>query len=151
MVMSDETFVKVNPLESIDEQNATHSPGHTIVTPHTPVIHQVTPHAPPVHPVVTPPHVAPVNTPWQPSLTTEAGKIWASIKLLPIHIFGLSNQVVENYCFPVNISPDKLYLASKASAVLPALETTVAGKFVVELQDKYIVVTPAPTPLTPKH
>jgi hypothetical protein len=134
----DNKFVKVNRLDPIDgEQPSAHSPHVHPVRPPHPVVHPVNPANPP-------------PDPWQPALNTEAGKIWAQIKSLPIHMFGLPNQTVEDYCFPVNITPEKLYLGTRASATLPALETTLLGRFTVELADKYVLVVPLPAPLAPK-
>lgn len=72
---------------------------------------------------------------------TEAGKIWSEIKDREINMFALPNQKVNSYCKPVFVEPTKLYLLTTASSVLPALEETLNKEFVVELVDKYTVVS----------
>jgi len=72
---------------------------------------------------------------------TESDKIWEDIKNVELNLFGLPNQRVEEYCAVATVEPSKLYLITKASAVLPALEEAVSGKYVVESQMKWIVVS----------
>jgi hypothetical protein len=96
--------------------------------------------------------------------TTEAQAIWNEIKDLSIAMFGLPDQTVEDYCTFIPIESSRLYLMTRSSAALPALETTLQAhgeraetqakktgainksQFSVELVDKYIVVAR----LTPK-
>ena len=70
-----------------------------------------------------------------------ANKIWSEIKDKPVEIFALPNQFVNQYCKPVNINPDKLYLIITASAFFPALEVALGKKYSVERVNKYIVVS----------
>lgn len=72
---------------------------------------------------------------------TVAEKLWNEIKNKNIDMFALPNQVVEQYCKPVNIEPSKLYLLTSASSVLPSLEVALGPKFTVERLDKYLVVS----------
>lgn len=81
---------------------------------------------------------------------TEAEKIWEEIKSLPIQMFGLPSQVVANHCTFVPIEPSKLYVSIRSTATLPSLEAAVAPKFVVELADKWVIVTRAPEPVGKK-
>lgn len=77
----------------------------------------------------------------QPKTDTESFKIWQAIRELSIEMFALPNQIVSNYCKPVDVEPSKLYLIANAAALLPALELVLKGKYNVELVDKYIVVS----------
>jgi hypothetical protein len=81
---------------------------------------------------------------------TAADKIWDEIKDLRIEMFALPDQRVHHYCKPVTIDPSKLFLLSTAGSVLPSLEAAVSPKYVEEKQDRFIIVTPSPSPLTPK-
>jgi hypothetical protein len=81
--------------------------------------------------------------------TSEADIIWAEIRNLPIQMFALPNQVVEMHCTPVPIDPSKLYVSIRSAATLPALETTLAGRFTVEMADKWVIVARLPQPLVP--
>lgn len=74
---------------------------------------------------------------------TEAEKIWDEIKGLKIEMFALPNQQVQHYCKPVSIDPAKLFLVVTAGSVLPSLESVVSPKYVVEKQDKFLIVSPA--------
>lgn len=74
---------------------------------------------------------------------TPAEQIWDDIKSTPINLFGLPNQFVSQHCAPVSVEPSKLYLVSRSSAFLPALEAALTTKFSVELADKWIIVQPA--------
>lgn len=80
---------------------------------------------------------------------TEAGKIWSEIKDRTIEMFSLPNQKVNQYCSPRFIDPEKLYLLTTATSVLPSLETALGANFIVELADKYTVVSRA-VPATKK-
>ncbi len=75
---------------------------------------------------------------------TEAVKIWDEIKNKNILMFALPDQKVHQYCKPVMVEPNRLYLLTTASAVLPSLEHALGPKYVVELLDKYTVVSRAP-------
>ena len=97
--------------------------------------------APKIETLVPPP---PIQAPLQVAPTkTEADKIWEEIKNLPIQMFGLPFQVVANHCQVVRIEPNRLYLTIRSTATLPSLETAIAPKFVVELADKWVIVTRA--------
>lgn len=79
---------------------------------------------------------------------TVAGEIWGEIQNLDIEMFALPNQKVHMHCHPINIEPNKLYLLTNSSAVLPSLEVSVGKKFAVELVDKFVVVSKVTVPLT---
>jgi hypothetical protein len=59
---------------------------------------------------------------------TGAQKLWDQIKNLPLEIFSLPNQLVQNHVTRESgiekAIPDSLHLTLKSSAVLPALEET---------------------------
>ena len=74
---------------------------------------------------------------------TDADKIWDEIKDLKIEMFALPNQQVHHYCKPVSIDPSKLFLTTTAGSVLPSLEAVISPKYVVEKQDKFLVISPA--------
>jgi hypothetical protein len=84
------------------------------------------------------------------AVKTAAEKIWDEIKDLKIEMFALPDQRVHHYCKPVTIDPSKLFLIASAGSALPSLEAAIAPKYVVEKQDRFIVVTPAPAPVTVK-
>lgn len=79
--------------------------------------------------------------------TTEADKIWVEISGLPIDVFALSGQVVENHVTKIDLPGKDLYVKLKSSAVLPALEETLGNshftkgkKYAVESGEGYVVV-----------
>lgn len=74
---------------------------------------------------------------------TEAHKIWNEIKEKSIDMFALPNQVVEKYCKPLFIEPNRLYLTISAASVLPSLEASLGEKYSIELSDKYLLVARA--------
>jgi hypothetical protein len=81
---------------------------------------------------------------------TEAGTIWNEIKDKSIEMFALPDQKVHMHATPVNIEPSKLYLTATSTAVLPSLEVAVGKAYVVELADRFLIVSRAVTPLTKK-
>jgi hypothetical protein len=74
---------------------------------------------------------------------STAETIWNDIKDRNIDMFALSGAKVSDYCKPVEIDPSRCFLLFKASAVLPALEAAVAGKYDIEIADRYIIVSKA--------
>jgi hypothetical protein len=79
---------------------------------------------------------------------TTAGAIWDEIKDRDIEMFALPNQKVNMHCHPVTIEPSKLYLLTNSSAVLPSLELAIGRNYVVELVDKFVIVSRAIIPVT---
>ena len=53
---------------------------------------------------------------------TEAESIWAELRNLPIEMFALPNQRVEDHLLRVKGVPGVLYLKPRSAAALPALE-----------------------------
>jgi hypothetical protein len=103
---------------------------------------------PVTHAPVTPPHAAVAPVVQQPQVT-EAEKIWAEIRFRPIDMFGLPNQIVEQHATPFPADPNKLFLTTRSSAVLPSLEVT-CKDFVVEAADRFITVSrPVAAPVVP--
>ena len=83
-----------------------------------------------------------VQTVSEPAKLTEGQTIWNEIKDKPINVFGgLTGHVVSSYCAPVDLDPSKCFLRFTASAVLPALETSVGPNYVCEAADKFIIVS----------
>ena len=74
---------------------------------------------------------------------SEAGKIWEEIKEKEIQMFALPGQKVKDYCKPSIVEPSKLYLLTTATSVLPSLEAAIGTNYVVEVADKYVVVSRA--------
>lgn len=83
-------------------------------------------------------------------IKTDADKIWDEIKDKNIDMFALPNQIVNQYCKPIEIEPSKLYLLTTASAVLPSLESSLGEKFLVERVDRFVVVSRVPVSLLKK-
>jgi hypothetical protein len=81
---------------------------------------------------------------------TEAGAIWNEIKDKTIELFALPNQTIALHAAPALVEPSKLYLLTRSSSVLTAIETAVGKNYTVELADKYTVVGRAVVPLTRK-
>lgn len=76
---------------------------------------------------------------------TVADKIWEEIKDLKIEMFALPDQRVHHYCKPISIDPAKLFIIPTVGSFLPALEAVITPKYVVEKQDKYLLVSPSST------
>lgn len=74
---------------------------------------------------------------------TTAGEIWKEIKDKSIDMFALPDQIVQMYCNPIFVEPERLFLTLTSTAVLPSLEMAVGKKYVVELSDKYTIVSRA--------
>ncbi len=97
---------------------------------------------------VAPP--APSTPPAAPSVS-EADKIWSEIRYRPIEMFALPNQIVEQHCTPFPADPSKLFLTTRSTAVLPSLEASCGKDFVVELAEKFVIVSrPVVPPAPPK-
>jgi hypothetical protein len=79
---------------------------------------------------------------------TTAGAIWDEIKDKPIEMFGLPNQHVSLHAVPSAIDTEKLYLTTRATAALPAIELAIGNKYTVDLADRYIVVARTVIPIT---
>lgn len=83
------------------------------------------------------------ETPAVPKTASE--QIWEEIKGLPIEMFALPDQTVEQYCSPQPlIDPSRLYVLLRTSSVLPSLEESVKKGFTVEMADKWAIVTRRP-------
>ena len=81
---------------------------------------------------------------------TEAGKLWSEIKDKPLEMFALPGQTINQHAQPFPVEPSKLYLVTRASSALPAIETALGNTYTVELVDKYVVVSRTVIPLTKK-
>ncbi|CAB4197046.1 hypothetical protein UFOVP1290_566 [uncultured Caudovirales phage] len=75
-------------------------------------------------------------------IKTNADKIWDEIKNLNIDMFALPDQKVHQYCTPIAIDPNKLFLTSSVGSFLTALELILRSKYSVEREERFIVVTP---------
>jgi hypothetical protein len=74
------------------------------------------------------------------AVSGEALKIWEEICNKPLELYGLPGQTVKNNTDPLPISETELCLSAKSPAVLPALETAIGNKFVVEQNLRFITV-----------
>lgn len=81
---------------------------------------------------------------------TEAGKIWNEIKDKEVDVFSLPNQTIAQHAVPAIVEPSKLYLLTRFSSALTAIEAACGKKFNVDLLDKYVVVSRKEVPLTQK-
>lgn len=77
---------------------------------------------------------------------TEAEKIWEQIRYRPIEMFALPNQIVEQHCTPFPVDPNRLFLTIRSTATLPSLEVSCGKDFVVEIADRFVIVTRAQAP-----
>ena len=78
---------------------------------------------------------------------SESEQIWEEIKGLPINMFALSNQKVEQHVVRVPMPGRDLLLKLVSTAALPALEETLANNFLtkgrkyeVEVAEGYTIV-----------
>jgi len=95
--------------------------------------------------------IAPAPPPPPAPRVSEADKIWAEIRFRPIEMFGLPNQIVEQHVTPFQADPNKLFLTLRSSAVLPSLEAVCGKEFVVEMADKFVIVSrPVVLPTPPR-
>lgn len=101
-----------------------------------PVVEQKAPVAPSVY------VSAPVTLP----VATEAQRIWEEIRYRSIEMFALPGQIVEQHCDPLYVDPNRLFLTVRSTATLPSLEVSCGKDFVVELADKFVIVTRAVAP-----
>ncbi|MDP2683528.1 MAG: hypothetical protein Q8P20_00575 [bacterium] len=62
----------------------------------------------------------------------EGDLIWEELRNLPIEMFALPNQRVEDHILRVKGVPGKLYVKARSSAVLPALEILLNGQKAIE-------------------
>lgn len=75
---------------------------------------------------------------------TESQKIWEAIRYRAIDMFALPNQIVEQHCTPHFVDSNRLFLTTRSTATLPSLEAACGKEFVIELADKYLIVSRAP-------
>lgn len=78
---------------------------------------------------------------------TEADSIWDEIKSLPIDVYAVQGQRVDQYVKKIDVPGSQLYIKISSSAVLPALEMSLANtqwtrgkKYTVDVGDGFIVV-----------
>jgi hypothetical protein len=73
---------------------------------------------------------------------TEADKIWDEISKLPISIFALPNQRVEDHLEKLPVPGNVLYVRPRSPAVIQALEVAIGANYVVQTTEKgYFQVT----------
>ncbi len=70
----------------------------------------------------------------------ESEKIWGEISNLPIQVFALAGQKVEQHVTKLLVPGKVLFLKLRATSVLPALEEAIGNKYTVEVADGYICV-----------
>lgn len=83
------------------------------------------------------------------SENTEAGAIWNEIKDRDIMMFALPGQKVWMHCHPLPVEPNRLYLTTNSSAVLPSLEAAIGMNYTVELANKFVIVARANVETSP--
>jgi len=66
--------------------------------------------------------------------------IWEEIKNLDLNLYSLPNQKVHMHCKVIPLNEKELYLTSGVAGFLPALENAISSSYIVEKQDKYIIV-----------
>lgn len=71
--------------------------------------------------------------------STKSKQIWEDIKDKTLDVFATPAKV-SDFCEYLEIDPQKCYLTSTASAVLPALEAALGANYVCNVADRYIVV-----------
>lgn len=71
---------------------------------------------------------------------TEGDKIWAEIKGLPLAMYALPNQTVEQYLIKVESNYPDLLVKIAASAVVPAMETLLQGRYTMEQLEGYWLI-----------
>ena len=64
----------------------------------------------------------------------EADVVWEELRNLPIEMFALPNQRVEDHLLRVNGMPDALYLRPKSAAALPAIEALLNGQVTLRVE-----------------
>jgi hypothetical protein len=72
---------------------------------------------------------------------TVAQKIWEDIKDMKIEMFSLPDQMVHQYCKPVDLDPAKLFLTVTAGAVIASLEAIVTPKYNLDVQERFVVIS----------
>lgn len=77
----------------------------------------------------------------------ESDKIWEEIKNLPIDVFAIAGQCIAQHVIKIELPGTELYVKLASSAVLPALEATLAHpalirgkKYEVLAGDGYVVI-----------
>jgi len=60
---------------------------------------------------------------------TASDKIWEEIKNLPIAMFALPNQTIQNHVVRVEVEPSSLYLRGKSPAVIAGLDEALNTSF----------------------
>jgi len=55
-------------------------------------------------------------------MVTRSDELWDLIRALPVELYALPNQVVEQHVERLKITDDAVHLRLKSPAVLPALE-----------------------------
>ena len=77
----------------------------------------------------------------------EADNIWAEIKSLPIGVYALKNQTVQQHVARIEVPTKELYIKLNSSAVLPALEESLGDtrlthgkKYAVECGEGYVII-----------
>lgn len=72
--------------------------------------------------------------------SSQTNHIWESIKNFDLNLYSLPNQKVHMHCKVLPLSEKELYLTSSVAGFLPALENAIGSSYIVEKQDKYIIV-----------
>lgn len=73
---------------------------------------------------------------------TEADKIWNEIAKLPISMFALPNQLVEDHLEKLPVPGNTLYVRPRSPAVVQSLEDAIGKDFSISVTEKgYFQIT----------
>ena len=64
----------------------------------------------------------------------KADVLWGELRNLPIEMFALPNQRLEDHLIRVNGIPSVLYLRTKSAAALPALEVLLNKQVIIRVE-----------------
>ena len=70
----------------------------------------------------------------------ESDEIWKEIRNIDLPMFGIQGRKIDDYCERIDCSDRHLFVKTKVSSVLPALETALVKGFTVELTAGFIVI-----------
>jgi len=69
-----------------------------------------------------------------PVQVNDADLMWEELRNLPIEMFALPNQRVEDYLMRVAGIPNELYLKPNSPAALPSFETLLNGQTIIRVE-----------------
>jgi len=78
---------------------------------------------------------------------SESDKIWEEIRRMPISLFALPSQTVEDHVERVPVPGKELLVKLTSSAVVAALEEAIGKKYEIEQAEGYTIIRRAAVPL----